>query len=138
MQRMTFSSKHWPSMAAAGLVASFVMASAFIANAQTTRPDPAAGRAVYARCQACHSLTPGRNQMGPSLAGVVGRKAGIVQGYAYSPALKNGKIVWNAATLDRFLTKPSAVAPGTKMMFVGIPAAKDRADVIAYLLSGGK
>jgi len=70
--------------------------------------------------------------VGPRHRAVVGRAAGAVEGYAYSPALKQSGLVWDAANLDRWLTNPQALVPGAKMFFA-MPNATDRADVIAYL-----
>jgi len=103
------------------------------ATAQNAAGNPALGRTVFARCAACHAVTPGTNRLGPSLAGVVGRKAGSVPGFNYSPAMKASKVVWNARSLDGFLTRPSASVPGTKMAFAGISSPADRANLIAYL-----
>ncbi|HKT77174.1 MAG TPA: cytochrome c family protein [Sphingobium sp.] len=100
--------------------------------------DAAKGKTTFVRCVACHSVDPGVNRMGPSLAGVVGRTSGTAPGFAYSPAMKNAKIRWDAKSLDAFLTKPAAKVPGTKMIFVGLPNAADRANVIAYLASANK
>ena len=97
--------------------------------------DPTAGRLVFRKCQVCHSLEPGKNILGPSLAGVIGRKAGTEPSYSYSPAMKSADITWNAATLDQYLTDPAKVVPGNKMPFPGIKTDHDRADVIAYLAS---
>lgn len=98
--------------------------------------DPAKGRTVFARCAACHAVTPGTKRLGPSLAGIVGRKAGTVAGYTYSPAMSGSKVVWNARALDSFLARPaSATVPGTKMSFTGISNPADRANLIAYLSS---
>jgi cytochrome c len=118
---------------ATGLAA--LAAGAFMApaTAQNAAGNPALGRTVFARCAACHAVTPGTNRLGPSLAGVVGRKAGSVPGYNYSPAMKASRVVWNARSLDGYLTRPSAVVPGTKMAFAGIAAPADRANLIAYL-----
>jgi cytochrome c len=66
---------------------------------------------------------------------VVGRKAGSLPGYAYSPAMKAQDFVWTEAKLDQWLTRPSAVVPGTAMAFEGLPKAEDRAALIAYLAS---
>ena len=99
--------------------------------------DPQAGRQVFKKCQACHSLAPGKNMLGPSLAGVIGRKAGTEEGYTYSEAMKNADIVWSAATLDSYLTAPQKLVPGNKMPFPGLKTDHDRADVIAYLAAGG-
>jgi cytochrome c len=92
--------------------------------------DPTHGKAVYQVCMGCHSLD--EDDVGPRHRGVVGRVAGTVPGYAYSPALKNSHIVWDSDTLDRWLTNPQALVPGAKMFFA-MPNARDRADVIAYL-----
>jgi nitrite reductase (NO-forming) len=95
--------------------------------------DPTAGRLVFRKCQACHSLEPGKNILGPSLAGVIGRKAGSEPSYAYSPAMKQANMVWDAKTLDAYLTDPQKVVPGNKMPFPGLKTDHDRADVIAFL-----
>jgi cytochrome c len=85
-------------------------------------------------CMACHSFAPGRHMTGPSLAGVWGRKAGAAEGFGrYSDALKKSGIVWDEKHLDAWLTNPQALVPGNTMVFPGIPDAKMRADVLAYL-----
>jgi cytochrome c len=94
--------------------------------------DATAGQQVFARCAACHSTKAGENKIGPSLAGVVGRKSGSEPGYSYSPALKAANITWDEHTLDEFLTNPTADIHGTKM-FISVPNAADRQNVIAYL-----
>jgi len=81
----------------------------------------------------CHSLEPGKNILGPSLAGIIGRKAGAEPGYSYSPAMKQENIVWDTNTLDRYLADPQKMVPGNKMPFPGLKTEQDRADVIAYL-----
>lgn len=93
--------------------------------------DPQHGSEVYERCMGCHAI--GREVVGPDHAGLYGRKAGSLPGYDYSPAMRAFGQVWDDATLDRFLTNPRGVVPGTKMGFAGIPDARDRADLIAYL-----
>jgi cytochrome c len=92
--------------------------------------DPEHGAKVYQQCMICHSLD--KNGIGPSHRDVFGRRAGSVSDYSYSAALKSSNIVWNETTLDRWLTNPQALVPGTKMMF-SIGDAQDRADVIAFL-----
>jgi len=115
----------------AGLAAS-ALASAAMAGAPAG--DPVAGKKVFMRCIACHAVTPGAGpKMGPNLSGVVGRKAAAAAGFKYSAAMQKAKVKWDEATLDKWLTKPSAVVPGTSMAFAGIPAPADRANVIAYL-----
>ena len=96
--------------------------------------DATAGEAVFkSQCSICHSVQPGRNQVGPSLAGIVGRKAGQVPGFRYSPANKNSDLTWDAATLDRYLTSPKDVVPHTIMTYGGLKDADKRANLIAYL-----
>lgn len=93
-----------------------------------------AGEAIFKRyCQVCHTVEAGKNKIGPSLAGIVGRKAGSVPGYAYSDANKNSGVTWDEATLDTYLTDPRKFIPGTKMLFVGIKNADERKALIAYL-----
>lgn len=99
--------------------------------------DAAAGKIVSAKCMACHSFVAGQNKLGPSLAGIVGRKSGSIANFTYSPAMKASNLTWDPGTLDRYLTSPRAVVPGTKMIFGGIPAPADRANLIAYLASTG-
>src|SRR6185437_1991299 len=74
--------------------------------------DAAAGHQVFRKCQACHSIEPGKNGLGPSLAGIVGEKAAAVPGYSFSPAMKASNLTWDAATLDAYLTDPQKVVPG--------------------------
>jgi cytochrome c len=92
--------------------------------------DAARGKDLYQACSGCHSIE--ENDIGPKHRGVVGRPAGSVPDYAYSPALKASGLVWSADTLDRWLTNPQALVPGTKMYFL-IADPQKRADVIAYL-----
>ena len=93
--------------------------------------DPKAGEAVYSRCLGCHALE--YNRTGPKHCGVIGRRAGTADGFEYSPGMKKSKLVWNEKTLDRFLADPPNTVPGTTMTYAGVPDAKDRADLIAYL-----
>lgn len=87
-------------------------------------------------CRTCHSMKEGDNRLGPSLAGVVGRKAGSVSGYAYSPSMQNSGITWDEATLDKFIANPDQVVGGNKMKpFTGISDAGQRGEIVAYLKS---
>ena len=92
--------------------------------------DPVHGKALYQACSGCHSLD--ENDVGPKHRGVVGRHAGVVPGYSYSPALKGSGLVWTPSNLDRWLTNPQALVPGARMFF-SMRDAQSRADVIAYL-----
>jgi cytochrome c len=95
--------------------------------------DPTADEKVYAsHCAVCHATTPGENKIGPSLAGIVGSKSGIVPGFNFSAAMKDANITWDDADLDKFLANPTAFIHGTKM-FVNLPNEADRQNVIAYL-----
>ena len=96
----------------------------------TLHGDPARGKTLYQACAACHSID--ENDVGPKHRGVVGRHAGSIADYNYSPALKGSGLSWDEATLDRWLTNPSALVPGTKMFFK-LDDPQARADVIAYL-----
>ncbi len=103
------------------------------AGATAIDGDAATGRQVYKKCQACHSLEVGKNALGPSLAGIIGKKSGEVPNYNYSPAMKAANLVWDAATLDAYLLSPSKLVPGNKMPFAGLKTENERKDVIAYL-----
>lgn len=98
--------------------------------------DPKAGAEVFqSQCAMCHSMAPGQVGIGPSLGGIADQKAASQAGYDYSPALKSAGLVWNAATLDKWLAGPQSLVPGTKMPYMGLPDATQRADVEAYLAS---
>jgi len=96
--------------------------------------DAQQGEHVFrAQCSICHSAQPGRTIIGPSLFGVVGRHSGAMPGFHYSEANRRSGLTWDPATLDRYLTKPQQVVPGTLMTFPGLRDPKQRADVIAFL-----
>ncbi|HZV92609.1 MAG TPA: c-type cytochrome [Caldimonas sp.] len=119
-------------MTARRLFVAGVLSTCLLAPASAA-PDAARGEQVYARCEACHALAYDR--VGPRHCGLIGRVAGSVPGFAYSAAMKNSHIVWNGKTLDRFLASPLKMVPGTAMTYDGVPDARDRADLIAYLES---
>jgi len=115
-------------LAVLSLLAYPLLVAAPIAHAQD------AGEAIFKRyCQVCHTVEAGKNKIGPSLAGIVGRKAGSAPGYSYSDANKNSGVTWDEANLDTYLTDPRKFVPGTKMLFVGIKNPDDRKALIAYL-----
>ncbi|MGH7342568.1 MAG: c-type cytochrome [Candidatus Rokuibacteriota bacterium] len=100
-------------------------------GASSPPPEVAAGREVYERCAACHSLE--RDRVGPRHCGLFGRHAGSVPGFAYSDAMRNSGIVWNRQTLDVFLADPLGTVPGTFMTYAGIQDPKERAQLLAFL-----
>ncbi len=96
--------------------------------------DTKEGATAFRACAACHSLIPGRHMTGPSLAGIWERTAGTADGFPrYSDALKSSGVTWSAETLDAWLADPPGFIPNNRMTFPGIPDAKARADLIAYL-----
>ncbi len=111
---------------AAGAV--LAMLGTVVAHAQ----DAAAGKQVFAQCAACHSID-GTNGVGPSLKDVVGRKAGTFPGFRYSRAMKNANITWTVQNLDAYIANPQGVVPRNLMPFSGLPGAKERAELVAYL-----
>ncbi len=93
-----------------------------------------AGEAVFKKnCAICHTVEQGKNKIGPTLFGVVGRKAGTVPGFDYSAANKNSGVTWTEQTLDTYLTDPQKFIPGTKMVFAGLKNPEERKALIEYL-----
>ena len=113
-----------------GFAALALVGVAAAATAQTA-PDLAHGESVFqSRCSMCHSLDgPGQ---GPNLTGVVGRKAATSPDFNYSDAMKASGQTWDAATLDKFLTDPAKLVPGSPMRAM-VPDDAERRDLIAYL-----
>jgi cytochrome c len=91
--------------------------------------------AAFAQCAVCHSIEPGKHGLGPSLAGVAGRKAGALADYTYSEAMKTSGITWDRAHLDDYLKAPMTKLPGTKMSFAGISDHAKRGEVVDYVMS---
>ncbi len=117
------------------------LALAFVAaigsGAALAEGDAAAGEKVFKKCKVCHGFDPGKKKIGPHLKGVIGRKAGAVEGYKYSKVMAASDVIWDEANLDAFLKKPKAFMKGTKMSFVGLKKEAQRADLIAYLKAQG-
>ena len=92
------------------------------------------GKLLFLQCRACHEVTMGQpHKVGPNLHGFMGRKAAAAEGFVYSNALSASTLVWDVATLDRWIAHPESVAPGTTMAFVGVANEADRRALIAYL-----
>jgi len=117
-------------LAVAAIVA---LASLNFASAARAAGDADAGKKVFSKCAVCHTAVAGKNGLGPSLFGVVGRPSASVDGFKYSDAMKAANKTWDEATLNTYLTDPKAAVPGNKMAFAGLPNPDDRANVIAYL-----
>lgn len=108
-----------------------------LAKPAAETPEMKRGRLLYIQCRACHEVKAGLpHKVGPNLNGMVGRKAGTTPGFTqFSTALKTWGQVWDVATLDKWVEKPSSVVPGNSMAFAGLAAKKDRDALVAYLLA---
>ncbi len=99
--------------------------------------NPTDGEEVFKKCRACHEVGPdAKNKLGPILNGIVGRKAGTIEGFNYSPANKKAGEegwVWEEARLLKYLENPREAMPGNRMAFAGLADEQDRKDVLAYL-----
>ena len=95
--------------------------------------DVEKGKALFEQCAACHSLDGTGDYDGPTLKGVIGRKAGSLEDYRYSAAMKRSDVVWDAATVDKYVADPQAFIPGNRMAFAGISDKMQREDLIAFL-----
>jgi len=123
----------------AARLGAFAFAAALVgfASAGHADGDPAKGATVFKKCAACHAVGPdAKTKVGPPLNGVVGRKWGSIEGFAYSKPEMDGAAagnVWDVATLDAYLEAPKKIIPAGKMAFAGLKKPDERADVIAYL-----
>jgi cytochrome c len=109
-----------------------------VSMAMSTRAsscDAAAGERAFEKCTACHSLLAGQHIMGPSLNALIGRRAGTVDGFNFSIALRESGVLWSGTTLDAFLKSPQSFIPGNVMPFGGIQNATERAALVCFLLS---
>lgn len=113
----------------------FLLAAALALPLSAHASDPAmdAGQAAFKVCMACHSAQKGKLGIGPSLFGVYGRKAASLPGFHYSMAMTQSGLTWDEATLDAFITAPSAKVKGTSMPFAGLKDADKRKALIGYL-----
>ena len=103
-------------------------------SAPAMAADAEAGAKVFkTQCAVCHSPVAGKNMVGPSLFGVVGREAGSAPGFKYSAANKGSGVTWDEANLEKYLPNPRAFIAGTTMTYAGLKNDAQRADLIAYL-----
>lgn len=109
------------------IIAGLLLATAVVA-------DPLPGERVFkSQCGACHTVDKGKNRVGPSLFGIVGRESGKVEGFRYSAANSAAKLTWTTEVLDKYLTNPKEVVPGTTMTYAGLKNEQQRKDLIAFL-----
>lgn len=119
------------------MVAGFAAALALYGAPALAAGDADAGKKVFNKCKACHSLAEGKKKVGPSLFGIIGSGAAEVSGFKYSKAMKGSGLTWDEETLAKFLTKPRALVPGTRMAFAGLKKEADVENVIAYIKANG-
>ena len=114
------------------VIAAVSLSSLWISAAQAQ--DAARGQKLFEECAACHATKLGESGVGPSLAGALGRKAGENPDFRYSPAMRRSGITWSQASVNEFITDPQKMVPDNRMPYSGLPDAKSRADLVAYLL----
>jgi len=112
-----------------GAIVAFLVTSTSLMRAA----DVEKGKVVFEQCAACHSLDDSGDFDGPTLKDVIGRKAGSLEDYRYSAAMKRSDVVWDAMTLDKYVADPQAFIPGNRMAFAGIADKGERDDLIAFL-----
>lgn len=128
--------RHLNLIAVASAIALFTAPGAMTAYAEESG-DAVAGEKLFARCKLCHSLTPDQHGIGPSLAGMINRKAGSAAGYNYSAAMRDSEFIWTAETLNTLLIGGPDFMPGNRMATLfpaGVQDPDERANVIAYLI----
>lgn len=126
----------WPRLiSSAGALLWFISAPSSLA--QQPASDDAAQQAFNNSCRTCHSVKEGDNRLGPNLSKIVGRKAGSLPNYNYSPSMKEAGFVWDQDKLVRFMVKPDEVVSGNKMQPYGGVSADEAAKVVAYLQAAG-
>ncbi|KZL02242.1 MULTISPECIES: cytochrome c family protein [unclassified Pseudovibrio] len=100
--------------------------------------DVKAGKKVFKKCKACHSVKEGQNKVGPSLHGVIGRQAAAVEGFKYSKVMASADVTWDTESLTEFLAKPKKFLPKNRMAFAGLKKPADIENLLAYLDSASK
>jgi cytochrome c len=117
-----------------------VLGAVLVAAVSTAAPaaDVENGKTIWNKCRACHQVGENaKNLVGPILNGLIGRKAGSIEGYKYSEANKNSGIVWDDATFREYIKNPKGKIPNTKMVFAGLTDEQDIDDLLAYLKQFG-
>jgi cytochrome c2 len=118
----------WPVAVSGCAILIATISVAFVRGADVEK-----GKVAFEECAACHSLDGSGKDDGPTLKGVIGRKAGSLEDFRYSAAMKRSDVTWDAATLDKYITDPQAFIPGNRMAFAGMTDQSQRDDLIAYL-----
>jgi cytochrome c len=108
-------------------------ATALLIGAARADGDPRRGEKLFDECRACHAVERGIEGIGPDLHGVFGRRAGALENFRYSPALKRSAITWTPQALDGYIADPQKAVPANRMPYAGMPDARDRADLISYM-----
>ncbi len=111
------------------------IAAASLCTLAAQAQDTARGQKMFEECAACHSLKAGETGVGPSLVGAMGRKAGENPDFRFSPAMRRSGITWDQTSLNDFIADPQKMVPDNRMPYSGLPDAKSRADLVAYLLT---
>lgn len=111
----------------------FIAALAVSAATNAVAADANRGKELFTACAACHTERP--DSLGPSLKGVVGRKAAALEDYRYSPAMRRSNVTWDQKSLHDYLMNPQETIKGNRMPFSGFPNGTDADDVIAYLVT---
>jgi cytochrome c2 len=115
-----------------------MVAFAFATAAHAQQGDAARGEQKFVECAACHSVEKGVNNVGPTLAGIFGRKAGALAEFRYSAAMRKSGITWTPQTLDEYIADPQKRIPANRMPYAGLTDVAARADLIAYLQKATK
>jgi cytochrome c len=119
-------------------VAAAALTAALFSAHDASAQDAAAGEKVFLKCRACHQVgETAKNGVGPVLNGLIGRKAGTLEGYNFSAANKDSGLTWDEATFRDYIKNPRAKIPGTKMVFAGLTSEKEIDDLVAYLKQFG-
>jgi len=108
-------------------------AAALLIGAARADGDPKRGEKLFDECRACHAVERGIEGIGPDLHGVFGRRAGALETFHYSPALKRSALTWTPQALDAYIADPQKAVPANRMPYAGMPEARDRADLISYM-----